>query len=79
MVREEELHEEALAMARHMAELPPLALKWTKLSIRKGAESGLEDTFRAEGLLNGICYASEDHREATSAFFEKRKPVFKGR
>lgn len=79
MVHEEQLHEDALAMACRMAELPPLALKWTKLSIRKGAESALEETFRTESIFNGICYASEDHREATSAFFEKRKPVFKGR
>lgn len=79
VVEEKDLVGEAVAMARHLAELPPLALTWTKHAVRKGAESALEESFRLEGQLNRLCYTSEDHREAASAFFEKRKPVFSGR
>lgn len=79
MVKEEELQDEAMALALRVAELPPLALRWTKFTVRKASESALSDAFRLEGLINALCYASQDHREATSAFFEKRKPVFTGR
>ena len=79
VLQEEKLLEEALAMARQMAQLPPLALKWTKKAIRCGAEGNLEDSFRLESHMNALCYSSEDHKEATSAFFEKRKPIFKGK
>jgi len=79
IVPEETIQEEAMAMALHVAQLPPLAIKWTKKALRRGAEGTLEDSFQLESQLNALCYASEDHREATSAFFENRKPVFKGR
>jgi 2-(1,2-epoxy-1,2-dihydrophenyl)acetyl-CoA isomerase len=79
VVEEEELMEEAMTMARGMAELPPLALSGTKHAVRRGSESSLEESFRLESQLNRLCYKTEDHREAASAFFEKRKPVFSGR
>jgi 2-(1,2-epoxy-1,2-dihydrophenyl)acetyl-CoA isomerase len=79
VVKESELIEEAKIMARHLAELPPLAVGWTKHAVRKGSEGSLEQSLRLEGQLNRFCYTSEDHREAASAFFEKRKPVFSGR
>jgi enoyl-CoA hydratase/carnithine racemase len=79
VVGEGELMEEALSMARQLAELPPLALTWSKHAIRKGSESSLNESIRLESQLNSLCYTSEDHREAASAFFEKRKPVFTGR
>jgi len=79
VVPEDRLHEEAMAMAQHLAQLPPLAMRWTKKAVRRGAETSLEEGFQLEGQLNTLCYVSEDHKEATSAFFEKRKPVFKGR
>jgi enoyl-CoA hydratase/carnithine racemase len=79
VVGENELMEEALSMARHLAELPPLALRHSKYAIRKGSESSLNESIRLESQLNSLCYTSDDHREAASAFFEKRKPVFSGR
>jgi len=79
MVREEKLFDESMIMARQMAQLPPLALRWTKSALRRGAESTLAESFERESQVNGMCFASEDHREAASAFLEKRKPVFKGR
>ncbi|MEJ2717827.1 MAG: enoyl-CoA hydratase-related protein, partial [Deltaproteobacteria bacterium] len=79
VVEESELIEEATTMARYLAELPPLALGLTKHVVRKGAESSFEESVRLETQFNRLCYTSQDHREAASAFFEKRKPVFSGR
>ena len=61
-----------------MTTLPPLALGWSKMALRKNVSSTLEESIGLEATINAFCYQSEDHREATTAFFEKRKPVFKG-
>lgn len=76
---EERLYEESMAIAQHLAQLPPLAVRWTKKAVRRGAETGLEEGFQLESHVNTVCYVSEDHKEAASAFFEKRKPLFRGR
>jgi enoyl-CoA hydratase/carnithine racemase len=79
IVPEEKLLEEALGLARHLAGMPPLALQWIKKTLRQGAEGSLQASLALEAQINSLCYASEDHKEAASAFMEKRKPVFKGR
>jgi len=79
IVPEKKLLEEALGLARHLAGMPPLALQWIKKTLRQGAEGSLQASLALEAQINSLCYASEDHKEAASAFMEKRKPVFKGR
>jgi enoyl-CoA hydratase len=37
------------------------------------------DACRLEAALFGLVMATEDMKEGTSAFLQKRKPVFKGR
>jgi enoyl-CoA hydratase/carnithine racemase len=72
------LMEEVMKLADRMAALPPLALGWTKMALRKGMSSSLEESIEREAHINALCYQSEDHKEATRAFLEKRKPIFKG-
>ncbi|MGD2126688.1 MAG: enoyl-CoA hydratase/isomerase family protein [Desulfobacteraceae bacterium] len=72
------LMEQAMKLAGHMAALPPLALGWTKMALRKGLSSSLEESMALEANINALCYQSEDHKEAARAFLEKRNPVFKG-
>ena len=79
VVPDDKLMEEVMGLAEHIATLPPLAIGLSKTALRKGVASGLDDAIQYEANINALCYQSEDHKEATSAFFEKRKPIFKGR
>jgi enoyl-CoA hydratase len=46
-------------------------------SVDAGLEGGLQSGLRFESTAFGLSAASEDRREGTRAFLEKRKPVFK--
>lgn len=67
--------EVARQVAAEFAEGPPLAFEFVKSVMAEG----LEDVLRAEIDLQPYLMLSEDHKEGKTAFFEKRKPVFKGR
>ena len=70
---------EAKALATKLAAKPPLALSACKEAIDLGLEVDLERGLSIESLEFGILCSTEDYREGTSAFLEKRKPVFKGK
>ncbi len=67
--------EVAEGVAAEFAAGPPLAFELTKSVLAEGLESVL----RAEINLQPYLMLSEDHVEGKRAFFEKRKPEFKGR
>jgi enoyl-CoA hydratase len=48
--------------------------RWTR-----GLDAGLEEGLRLEAAAFGLCAATEDCREGTRAFLEKRKPAFAGK
>jgi len=57
----------------------PLALARALEAVVSGAESPQAEALRAEGALFALCFATEDMREGTRAFLEKREPRFPGR
>jgi enoyl-CoA hydratase len=57
----------------------PLALSRSLDAVLSGGEMALPEAMRFEASLFGLCFATEDMREGTRAFVEKRKPVFPGR
>jgi enoyl-CoA hydratase len=57
----------------------PLALGLVLESVDVGLNSGLEEGLRFEAAAFGVSAASEDSREGTRAFLEKRKPAFAGK
>jgi enoyl-CoA hydratase len=56
----------------------PLALRLCLQAIGRGLEMSLTDGQALEAELFGQCLATEDMREGTQAFLEKRAPEFKG-
>jgi enoyl-CoA hydratase/carnithine racemase len=57
----------------------PLAVRLARLAVQTGFETDQRTGLVVERLAQALLYASEDKREGTSAFIEKRKPDFKGR
>lgn len=74
-----ELLPKAFEMAEKIAAKAPLAVRHCLESVNKGLDMPLEEGCYLEATLFGLCCASEDMREGTAAFLEKRKPDFKGR
>lgn len=74
-----ELMDEAKSLATKLAGKPPLALAAAKQVVNVGMELDLERALSMESLEFGAMCMTEDCREGTSAFLEKRKPEFKGR
>lgn len=73
-----ELDDFVAGWARRLAEGPPLALSMTKALLNSSVEGSLADALEREGTAQAVNLASEDGREALSAFLEKRQPRFKG-
>ena len=57
----------------------PLAVQYTLEAVNKGMEMPLPNGLFLETALFGVCCATEDKTEGTSAFLEKRAAAFKGK
>jgi enoyl-CoA hydratase len=71
--------EEAIALAKEIASMPPIALQMAKDSILKAFDTTIEGGLEYERKAFYLLFASEDMKEGMSAFVEKRKPEFKGK
>lgn len=78
VVPAEQVMDEALLIARELNALPPLAVRWTKLSVNKWIKQQLNLILDASIAYEMLSINSNDHHEASKAFLEKRPPVFKG-
>jgi enoyl-CoA hydratase len=79
VVPEELYLEEALKLAKEIAQQSPIAIRLAKESVLKAFDSGLQEGLYFERKNFYMCFTSEDQKEGMNAFVEKRKPVFKGR
>ncbi len=79
VVPEEKLMATAEEIATKLAQGPTKAIGLTKRALNKSISSDLETVLEYESYLQEIAGATADHIEAVRAFFEKRKPVFKGK
>ena len=68
----------ARTLAAEMATKPPIALRYAMEAINAGLEMPFAQACQLEATLFGMVTTTEDMREGTSAFLEKRHPVFKG-
>jgi 2-(1,2-epoxy-1,2-dihydrophenyl)acetyl-CoA isomerase len=67
------------ALAERIAAGPPLALRMAKDLVNRAASSDLATALNLEAFAQSHAIVSEDHREGVTAFFEKRRPTFRGR
>ena len=74
-----ELLPAAEAMAKKIIANAPLAVKYTMEAIERGVEMPQEEGLFLEATLFGLACATQDMREGTRAFLEKRKADFKGK
>lgn len=76
---DEEAMDVARAMAGEILSKGPVAVRLCIEAVRKGLQMPLEEALEFEAALFGLTFATEDMREGTKAFVEKRAPEFKGR
>ncbi len=75
----EELLPKTVAIARTMAGLGTVGIRYAKDAIANGLNMSKEDGFRYEAALFGVLFATDDQQEGMAAFVEKRKADFKGK
>ena len=73
-----DLMKNADQLAHDIAKLAPLAIRACLQAVTKGIELPLEEGLALEAELFASLFATHDVREGTSAFLEKRAPIFKG-
>ncbi|WP_027417041.1 enoyl-CoA hydratase-related protein [Aneurinibacillus terranovensis] len=71
--------EEALKLAKKIAEQPPIAVRLIKKTVGKALDVPLDEGMDYERNAFYLLFASEDKSEGMKAFIEKRKAKFTGR
>ncbi len=74
-----ELTPRAEAIARKIVANAPLAVQYAMEAVNHGLDMPLKEGLFLEATLFGVCCASEDKNEGTTAFLEKRPANFKGK
>jgi enoyl-CoA hydratase/carnithine racemase len=69
----------AEAILRKIAGNAPMAVKFALTAVNKGLQMSQDEGLLLEASYFGLCAGTEDKKEGTSAFFEKRPPQFRGR
>jgi enoyl-CoA hydratase/carnithine racemase len=74
-----ELLARAEAILREIAANAPVAVRFALAAVHQGMDAGQAEGLALEASFFGLCAATEDRREGTSAFLARRAPQFKGR
>jgi enoyl-CoA hydratase len=69
----------AETILKQIASNAPIAIKFALDAANKGMETSQSEGLLLEASYFGLCAATEDKKEGTSAFLEKRVPQFHGR
>ena len=76
---DDKLFERATELARLIAGMPPLAVAAAIEAVGRGADLPLDQALALESAIFGRLCGTEDKREGTQAFLEKRSAVWTGR
>ncbi|MDQ4146024.1 MAG: enoyl-CoA hydratase [Actinomycetota bacterium] len=75
----EELDAVVKDLSSRLAALPPRTVSLIKENLNRAPERTIDENLDAESVAQALCFASEDTREAVTAWVEKREPRFTGR
>jgi enoyl-CoA hydratase len=73
------LMDESKKMAAELAAKAPVAAQYIIEAVNRGLEVSFDKAQFLEATLFGLVASTDDMREGTAAFLEKRKPAFKGK
>ena len=73
------LHDETATLARRIADGPRIAYGYMKRNLFAGETGSFTSVLEMEAVHQARTAMTEDHLEASRAFAEKRRPVFRGR
>ena len=79
VVPREKLLAEAEGLMRKMLANGPVSLRFTLEAVNDGLETGFDEAERQEATLFGLICTTEDMKEGTRAFLEKRPARFQGK
>jgi enoyl-CoA hydratase len=74
-----ELMTAARQLAASLASKPPIAVRLILSAVAEGLDMPIDAALRHEAALFGLAFSTDDMREGTRAFLEKRPAAFKGR
>ena len=78
-VPDDQLMAHTYSVAERLASGPTVGIRLMKRMVMQGLGSSFRDALSFAASCVGVVSATEDHREATAAFAEKRRPVFRGK
>jgi enoyl-CoA hydratase len=79
VVPQAELMAECEKTAKAIASKAPIAVRYMIEAVNRGLDMTLEGGMELEAGVFGLAFSTEDYREGTMAFLEKRKAAFKGK
>jgi enoyl-CoA hydratase len=79
VVAQKDLRRAAEAMAHKIMANAPLAVKFALQAVNYGLETSRQEGEFLEATLFGLCCATDDMKEGTRSFLEKRPPKFEGK
>ncbi|MEM1578732.1 MAG: enoyl-CoA hydratase-related protein [Archaeoglobaceae archaeon] len=79
VVPKEKLMEEVKSIVKELLKRSPVLLAIAKIAVNKAMETPLTEGLKCESELFALCFGTEDQKELSKAFLEKREPVIKGK
>ncbi len=72
------LEAETVALARRIADGPPLVHRLNKQALYQCQQGDLDQALKLLAATQVVCMVSDDYQEGLAAFRDKRRPIFRG-